>query len=162
MAEYPNAADLTTLAGAAITCVGAVNLDKRWGALVVGVGKSFDVLDGWLARRNGTDDEDGQWLDIQADRITEAAIVASLVLNDDMPAYFVPFGYGLKMANKLKKGEERSTAGNTAMTIKDLAVGAVLISTLFEKESKPRKLLNSTAKVLGWTAMAFGVKEVLS
>jgi phosphatidylglycerophosphate synthase len=162
MPEHLSAADLTTLTGAVITCIGAVNLDKRWGALVVGAGKSLDMLDGWLARRNGTDGEDGQSLDIRADRITEAVIVASLVINEDMPAYFIPFGYGLKLTNKLRKGEERSNAGNAAMTIKDLAIGAVLISTLFERDSKPRQFLNSTAKVLGWTAMAFGAKEALN
>ena len=162
MSERLHAADAMTLAGAFVTGVGAVNLDKWWGAPVVGLGKVVDLFDGPTSRYFGTEGEGGRILDLEADRVSEAAIVSGLVLHDVVPPYVPLIGYGLKVASQARKGQERTNAGNAAMILKDVAVGAALLSTVFERDTKPHKVLKTSFQVLGGIAIVLGIKEVLT
>ena len=70
-----------SIAGLAITAVSGVIVAQGhlfWGALVFVIGSAFDMLDGDLARLQGTVSERGAFLDSCFDRLGEAFLFAGL------------------------------------------------------------------------------------
>ena len=72
-----------TVAGMAVTVVGAVFIGRGWfiaGALTGGLGSALDILDGPLARATGRASARGALIDTVSDRVGEAAVLAGLAV----------------------------------------------------------------------------------
>ncbi len=127
-----NSADMITITGGIITTVGAANLDKQWGAVVVGIGRGLDTLDGHVARASGLDGDQGAHLDTTVDRFSEGIIVGALVYEDVIRPSLPVIGYGVRLISRASH-KEGTVVGNSAMFLKDLAIGVGVIATSFER-----------------------------
>lgn len=68
-------ANAVTVVGFLLTVFGAFHMDKLWGVLIVGVGRTLDILDGKVARMLHEEGAFGAMLDATADKLGILAII---------------------------------------------------------------------------------------
>ena len=68
-------ANAVTVAGFTLTVVGSWHMNEVWGVVVVGIGRTFDIVDGMIARKLHQDGAFGAMLDAVADKFGILAII---------------------------------------------------------------------------------------
>ena len=161
MIEKIKSADLVTLSGGIVCTVGGLNLNKRWGAVLVGLGKGLDVIDGPVSRRSDPTSY-ARTLDKFTDRFTEGVVVGSLV-NEGIVSPIIPaLGYGLRSAIKTSfPNKDGNVFGRLGAYSKDIAIGAGLLATAFEEDTSTKKSLKKISNFFGVSAVSLAVLSVL-
>lgn len=147
-----------------LVCDGSRKIDTTAGKLKIFIGRSGDVVDGYVARKFNMSSDAGAIADATSDKLGMAVIAAAAWKHDIVPKPVIAvmtarnvFNAGVSLYNGLNDPDKRSIrppkSGKYAMAADNLSFGAFMLADELEQGSTNYRV----ARGIGYVAAGAGV-----